>query len=139
MFSEIAEIKSIREQKSRLSAREKELTEPTLTNLDMIGQLYEHFKEVHQELHLSGRVNSVTNRNKFIYIILYLYSPSSLAGGKMKNGLRSKLSEVLQLNAGSAISDNRNNSVFSCRLYKYFRQDVDKIFDEIMKRVKPGN
>ena len=28
MFSEIAEIKSIREQKSKLSEREKELTEP---------------------------------------------------------------------------------------------------------------
>ena len=31
MFSEIAEIKSIREQKSKLSEREKELTEPILT------------------------------------------------------------------------------------------------------------
>ena len=34
MFSEIAEIKSIREQKSKLSEREKELTEPILTDLD---------------------------------------------------------------------------------------------------------
>ena len=32
MFSEIAEIKSIREQKSKLSEREKELTEPILTD-----------------------------------------------------------------------------------------------------------
>ena len=43
MFSEIAEIKSIREQKSKLSEREKELTEPILTDLDMIGTLYRWF------------------------------------------------------------------------------------------------
>ena len=40
MFSEIAEIKSIREQKSKLSEREKELTEPILPELVMIGMLY---------------------------------------------------------------------------------------------------
>ena len=44
MFSEIAEIKSIREQKSKLSEREKELTEPILTDLDMIGMLYRWFQ-----------------------------------------------------------------------------------------------
>ena len=46
MFSEIAEIKSIREQKSKLSEREKELTEPILTDLDMIGMLYRWFQEI---------------------------------------------------------------------------------------------
>lgn len=46
MFSEIAEIKSIREQKSKLSEREKELTEPILTDLDMIGTLYRWFQEI---------------------------------------------------------------------------------------------
>ena len=55
----------------------------------------------------------------------------------MKNGLRSKLAEVLGINAQTAISDNRNSLVFSYQLYKYFRQDVDWVFTEMMKRVKP--
>ena len=94
MFSEIAEIKSIREQKSKLSEREKELTEPILTDLDMIGMLYRWFQEIisQKEIFRSG---NVTQRKKFIFIILFLYSPSTLAGGKMKNGLRDKLAEVL--------------------------------------------
>ena len=94
MFSEIAEIKSIREHKSKLSEREKELTEPILTDLDMIGMLYRWFQEIisQKEIFRSG---NVTQRKKFIFIILFLYSPSTLAGGKMKNGLRDKLAEVL--------------------------------------------
>ena len=70
MFSEIAEIKSIREQKSKLSEREKELTEPILTDLDMIGMLYRWFQEIisQKEIFRSG---NVTQRKKFIFIILF--------------------------------------------------------------------
>lgn len=136
MFSEIAEIKSIREQKSKLSEREKELTKPILTDLDMIGMLYRWFQEIisQKEIFRSG---DVTQRKKFIFIILLLYSPSTLAGGRMKNGLRDKLAEVLGVNAQTTISNNRNNLVFSYQLYKYFRQDVDWIYGEMMERIKP--
>lgn len=137
MFSEITEIKSIREQKSKLSEREKELTEPTLTDLDMIGTLYGWFQEIISQKEMF-RVGNVTQRKKFIFIILFLYSPSTLAGGKMKNGLRNKLGEVLGINAQTVISDNRNSLVFSYQLYKYFRQDVDWIYGEIMEKLKAG-
>ena len=136
MFSEIAEIKSIREQKSKLSEREKELTEPILTDLDMIGTLYRWFQELIFQKE-TFRLGNVTQRKKFIFIILFLYSPSTLAGGKMMNGLRNKLAEVLGVSAQTAISDNRNNLVFSYQLYKYFRQDVDWIYGEMMERIKP--
>ena len=136
MFSEIAEIKAIREQKSKLSEREKAQPEPILTDLDMIGMLYRWFQEIisQKEIFRSG---NVTQRKKFIFIILFLYSPSTLAGGKMKNGLRDKLAEVLGVNAQTTISNNRNNLVFSYQLYKYFRQDVDWIYGEMMERIKP--
>lgn len=137
MFSEIAEIKSIREQKSKLSEREKELTEPTLTDLNMIETLYGWFQEIISQKGMFG-LGNVTQRKKFIFIILFLYSPSTLAGGKMKNGLRNKLAEVLGVSAQTAISDNRNNLVFSYQLYKYFRQDVDWIYGKILERLKAG-
>ena len=137
-FSSILELKSIREQKSKLSEREDELTKPTLTDLDMIGTLYKWFQEIISQKEMF-KVGNVTQRKKFIFIILFLYSPSTLAGGKMKNGLRNKLAEVLEINAQTAISDNRNSLVLSYQLYKYFRQDVDWVFTEIMKRVKPGD
>lgn len=45
-FSSIVELKSIREQKSRLSEREQELSLPMLTDLSLIPEIYGWFKEI---------------------------------------------------------------------------------------------
>lgn len=66
MFSEIAEIKSIREQKSKLSEREKELTEPILTDLDMIGMLYRWFQEIISQRRYLGQGMLPNERNSFL-------------------------------------------------------------------------
>lgn len=42
-FSSIVELKSIREQKSRLSEREQELSSPILTDFSLIPEIYEWF------------------------------------------------------------------------------------------------
>lgn len=66
MFSEIAEIKSIREQKSKLSEREKELTEPTLTDLNMIETLYGWFQEIISQKEMFRLGNVTQRRNLFL-------------------------------------------------------------------------
>lgn len=78
MFSEIAEIKSIREQKSKLSEREKELTEPILTDLDMIGTLYRWFQEIISQKE-TFRLGNVTQRNSSLsscFCTLQVLSPA---------------------------------------------------------------
>lgn len=45
-FSSIVELKSIREQKSRLSEREQELSSPILTDFSLIPEIYEWFREI---------------------------------------------------------------------------------------------
>lgn len=134
MFSNIFELKSIREQKYRLSERESEIAKPVLTDLGMIDTLYEWFKEIALEGKELPKGN-VSQRKKFIFIILYLYSPTTLAGGKMRAGLREKLAEVFPIKAKSVVSNNTNNLVFSYQLYKYFRQDVERIYKEIILRL----
>lgn len=136
MFSEIAEIKFIRKEKSRLSAREKELTKPRLTNLDMLEQLYAWFKEILAGRDCAPRIESVTQRKKFLFIVLYLYSPSSLAGGKMAKGVRRRISKVLGIGAPSAVSDNVSSVVFFYDHYPEFHQDVEWIYTEITKRME---
>lgn len=133
VFSKIVEIRSIRDQKARLSERERELTKPILTDLDMIPTLYGWFKDIVSQQEIF-RAN-VPQRKKFIFIILILYSPSVLADGKMKRGLRNKLAEVFGLNGKSTISDNLNGLYLSYQLYKYFRQDIHRIYIEIMNRL----
>lgn len=136
MFSEISELKTIREQKSRLSEREAELTQPMLTNLSMVEVLYEWFKEILASRNCPPNIESVTQRKKFIFIVLYLYCPSALAGGKMVKGLREKLSEILGVKAPSTISNNISNVVFIYNQYKNFRRDVEWVYSGIVSRLK---
>ena len=45
-FSSIMELKVIREQKSRLSEREQELSSPILTDLSLIPDIYSWFNDI---------------------------------------------------------------------------------------------
>lgn len=134
-FSVVSELKSIREQKSRLSEREQELSEPVLYDYLLIEEIYEWFKEILSGLTLPPCIDSPTQRKKFIFIVLFLYSPSTLAGGKMKVGLRDKISEVTGC-TGSLISHNCEDVTFFYQQYKSHRQDIDYLYIEILNRLK---
>lgn len=133
MFSKIIELKTIREQKSKLTERERELTEPMLDDLSLIEKLYEWFNDLSVRKKENERM---LHRKEFIFIILCLYSPSTLAGGKMKIGLRDKLCEVLDINERSTLSKNLNNLAYHYQIYKYFRQDINSIYVEIVNRLR---
>lgn len=134
-FSAVSELKSIREQKSRLSEREQELSQPMLHDYSLIEEIYGWFKEILAGLALPPYVDSPTQRKKFIFIILFLYSPSALAGGKMKIGLRDKIAEVTGC-TGSLISHNCEDVTFFYQQYKSHRQDIDYLYTEILNRLK---
>lgn len=131
-FSIIYEIISIRKDIASLSLRESELTRPTLSDLNLIPTIYDWFMEAAKEL--PERNKSILNK-EFIFIVMFLYSPGTLAGGKMKNGLRSKIGDTLGIIGKSAISDKLDTLVFNYRMYKYFRNDLNNIYSSIMKRI----
>ena len=81
-------------------------------------------------------IDSVTQRKKFIFIILYLFSPSSLAGGKMTAGLREEMSKVLGIQSKSTISDNCADVVFLYQNYGDFSGDIEYLYTEIVNRLK---
>lgn len=134
-FSAVSELKSIREQKSRLSERERELAKPLLSDLSLVPVIYEWFKEILANQDFPSRIDSPYQRKKFIFIILFLFSPSTLAGGKMKVGLRDKIAEVTSC-TGSLISHNREDVTFFYQQYKSHRQDIDYLYTEILNRLK---
>lgn len=135
-FSTISELKTIREQKSRLSERENELSAPLLSDLELIPELYKWFADILANMDFPPNLESVTQRKKFLFIILFLYSPSTLAGGKMLCGLRDKLCEVTNITSKSTISDNCADVVFMYQNYKAFRKDIDYLYTEVLNRLK---
>lgn len=104
-FSSIAEIKNIREQKSRLSEREAELVSPILTNLESIPYIYELFKNIVRTMNIPPR-EKIIQRKEFLFIILFLFVPSVLAGGRIPNGVRKSLEHVFPKVKPCTISNN---------------------------------
>lgn len=111
-FSSIAEIKNIREQKSRLSEREAELVSPILTNLESIPYIYELFKNIVRTMNIPPR-EKIIQRKEFLFIILFLFVPSVLAGGRIPNGVRKSLEHVFPKVKPCTISNNIAD-VFFC-------------------------
>ena len=135
-FSSIMELKSIREQKSRLSEREQELSLPILTDLSLIPEIYGWFKEVLSEMDYPPNPESVTQRKKFLFIVLFLFAPSVLAGGRLPNGIRAEISGVFPDVSPCVISNNIADVSFIYQQYKDFRQDIEFIYNQVLERLK---
>lgn len=135
-FSSIMELKSIREQKSRLSEREQELSLPVLTDFSLIPEIYSWFREILTGMDCPPNPESVTQRKKFLFIILFLFAPSVLAGRRLSNGGRAALSEVFNDLSPCVISNNLSDVVFIYQQYKDFRQDIEYLYNKILERLK---
>lgn len=133
VFSVIYEIKSIQEDITRLSLRKSELTCPILSDLDLIPALYNWFMEAAKKL--PKRNKSILNK-EFIFIVIFLYSPGTLAGGKMKLGVRKRIADTLNINACTAVSNKCTEIVFMYKIYKYFRDDLHILYSEIMSKIQ---
>lgn len=135
-FNKIIRLKKIRIEKSELSEEENALTAPVLNDKSLIGEAYKIFAELLNDRGCPPNIDSVTQRKKFIFIILYLFSPSSLAGGKMASGLREEMSKVLGIQSKSTISDNCSDVVFLYQNYGDFSGDIEYLYTEIVHRLR---
>lgn len=135
-FSSIVELKSIREQKSRLSEREQELASPILTDLSLIPEIYDWFKELLAGMDCPPNLESVTQRKKFLFIVLFLFAPSVLAGGRLPNGIRAEIAGVFPDVSPCVISNNIADVSFIYQQYKDFRQDIEYLYNLIVERLK---
>lgn len=135
-FSSIIELMAIREQKSRLSERESELSSPILSNTSMISEVYSMFCKVLSERDCPPRADSVYQRKKFLFIALFLFAPSVLAGGRLPNGIRAELARIFPDVSPCVISNNITDVLFIYQNYKDFRQDIEYLYSQILERLK---
>jgi hypothetical protein len=108
-----------------------EAATPVLHDMTLIPELFEVFKSVFERRGCPEKAQQVYNRKKFLLLMMYLYSPITLVGGRMRTGLRDKLSELFGLNTSTPISDNCVRLLFDYQTYRDFRRDVGIIYREI--------
>ena len=135
-FSIISELREIRKKKSWLSEREHELAVPILTDIELIPVIYGWFSDILSNMDFPPCLDRVLQRKKFLYIILFLFAPSTLAGGRMPNGIRKSLEDLFSHVRPCTISNNVADTVFFYQQYKDFRADIDNIYIQIMDRLK---
>lgn len=115
----IARIKEIKNEIMVLSAERDVVASPLMTDFGRIAELYRHFTR------FTGGVDiDVWWRKVFLFVVLYLYSPQALCGGKMPSGLRKAISGAMGIN-GNVISYNCSDLLFMFKVYSSFRGDVD--------------
>ena len=78
-FSIIEQIKSVKKRKEELSRIEQNMSTPTLTDKSLIPVIYEMFREILSEQDFAPMPESPHQRKKFVFVILFLYSPKTLA------------------------------------------------------------
>lgn len=134
-FSSIMELKSIKELKSELNKKEKELSTPLLTDLTIMPQIYSWFKEIISESDFPPNPESVTQRKKFLFVILLLYAPGVLAGNRLPNGIRSALAKLFPEISPYSISHNISDISFLYQHYKIFRHDIEFVYNVIINKL----
>lgn len=127
IMQSVDRLREIRNAKSELSAEENMMCMPLIEDLTLIDDIYKVFLGYIKDNNLELNSNE---RRKFIVVVLYLYSLGTLAGGKMKNGIRDRLAEVTGCTC-TLISHNCENLIFQYTHYKEFKEGVD----ELMRRV----
>lgn len=134
-FSNIFKLKKTREQIARLQDQEKELMRPMFDDYGKIQKVYDVFREVLSERDCPPSHQSVYQRKKFLFIVLYLFAPGVLIGDYMPKGLRKVLSDTLDIKSETTISNNCEDIVFLFRNYKDFSSDINELYHEMIKRL----
>lgn len=121
----------IRNIKSELSKEENLLLVPTLEDISKIDDIYDVFKGYVED---NNQEFDTTRRQQFLFVVVFLYSVGTLAGGKMKVGLRDKISEVTGCGK-TLISHNCINLLFQYTHYKEFKDGVDELMRRVSERI----
>lgn len=135
-FDRIIRLKKIRIKKSELSEEENAISMPILSDKSLIYEIYQIFAEILNERDCPPCLENVTQRKKFIFIILYLFSPSTLAGGKTVYGIRGEIAKIVGIQSESTISNNCEDVVFLYQNYDDFSEDIEYLYTEIINRLK---
>lgn len=135
IIEKLNQMKEIHQQQKELANKEKEMVKPILTDLEQIPVLYKWFCIILKSMDLPPYIETVTQRKKFLFIILYLYSPGTLNGKPMVHGLRKKLVQTLEFASATTISDNCTDLIVFYSNFKEYREEIDVIYKKICERM----
>jgi hypothetical protein len=125
----IRDLTAIRHQKAELSRKETELSIPIIEDTTMVGNIFDVLL-----FYNKGNMD-IMYRKKCLFVIIYLFSPNSLGGSRIRRGIRDKIAVIFDCTC-SNISHDYRNVAFYFQTYKSFRKDVCKMIVRLLEDLK---
>lgn len=124
----ILELRKIKECRDALKEREIELVEPTLGDTSLLQVIHTIIK---QEYSKNKRLHRYDEKEYFIAIVIFLYSPKSYMGDKIRVGIRDGIAKVLDT------SPARVSNIFRIVrdwviIYTEFRRGVEYLYSKVV-------
>lgn len=118
----IAIIESARREREIASRKEHRLLIPRMTDYDLIPEIYDKCKAL--------GISKEFFRRVFVLVIISLYSPKSLVGHKLNEGLRDRIADLFNCER-SLVSHLMRNTVFWYKNDKAYQDMVDLALEEL--------
>ena len=127
----VEELRKVRAEIDKLKDEDKRLSIPIVMNMGIIKNLYDAFILALKRQDPTADPTDTGNRKKFLYAILYLFSPATLVGDVMRHKLRECVSKVIGCTP-TGVSRDYKTSLFFYSAYKDFRESVDNIIKDML-------
>lgn len=131
-MNRVEELRRIRSEIDNLRDDEKRLSVPLVMNMGIIRNLYDVYSMTLKSQNPNADPKDTNSRKKFLYAILYIFSPSTLVGDVMRHKLRECVSRVIGCTP-TGVSRDYKTSLFFYATYKSFRDQVDVIIHDMLE------
>jgi hypothetical protein len=130
-MNRVERLRQIHAEMDKLREKEKKLSQPIVDNMGMIQNLYDVFRLALKKQNPKSTPESTADRKKFLYAILYIFSPATLVGEVMRHRLRENVSAVLGCTP-TGVSRDYKTALFFYATYTDFRESVDMIIIDML-------
>ena len=122
-------------EKARVERELEEAFRPLCDDMGLAEELYRVYAAALRENDREADPGTAENRRKFLFAALYVYSPASLCGRKLRPGLRDRLTETVGGITPTSLSHSIEGLSFLYTNYRPFRRDVDHILGRVLERI----
>ena len=134
ILEKINELKKIREYNDLVKKRCDIITVPEIENMELLGCIHQIVKT---ECSTLKELSTYDYRHYFVAIVIFLYSPKSYMGDKIRVGIRDGIAKVLDT------SPARVSNIFRIVrdwviIYTEFRRGVEYLYGKVLDKLQYG-
>lgn len=126
----LEQVKEAFEVQRQLNMKIDRMKGERLTDLSLIPRLYDRYREIASEYGFNADSRN-GNHKQFLMVLLLLYCPDAVFGGRIFRLLRNAVASALSLKSGHIVYNMRDKAAVWYMNYSRFSSEVDIAYMEI--------